>query len=378
MHAGALRALEFDRIVEAVRSFALTPLGRRVWRSSSRSSDRARGRERARRRRPKAVRFLARRPDFPLRAPADLDARPARRSPSRAARSSRSGCSAWPSSSTRSSHVRRDPDGAQRLFPLLAGHRRDRGLVPARDRRRPAQDRPVRRGRRPRQPGARGPPRPPAQAAGATARHARVVPARPGHGEVPAGPGRHRPQRPLRPRRPQPSTATAIPGIVHGSSAQRRQPLPRAAQHGRDQQRHRRARGAGARGSPPHPARAHRRLPAARRRSLHRHDRRGHRARRDPGARRASRAWSTAIAPALCDRRPARAARRAASAADSGRRRAASGTRARRAATTASDARARCRSTSLRHPADDACCVITGPEHRRQDGGAQDGRAAAR
>ena len=27
MHAGALRALEFDRIVEAVRGFALTPMG---------------------------------------------------------------------------------------------------------------------------------------------------------------------------------------------------------------------------------------------------------------------------------------------------------------------------------------------------------------
>ena len=27
MHPGALRALEFDRIVEAVRSFALTPMG---------------------------------------------------------------------------------------------------------------------------------------------------------------------------------------------------------------------------------------------------------------------------------------------------------------------------------------------------------------
>ena len=27
MHSGALRALEFDRIVEAVKSFALTPMG---------------------------------------------------------------------------------------------------------------------------------------------------------------------------------------------------------------------------------------------------------------------------------------------------------------------------------------------------------------
>ena len=39
---------------------------------------------------------------------------------------------------------------------------------------------------------------------------------------------------------------------------QRREPVSRAAQHGRDQQRHRRARAAGSRGSPAHPARADR------------------------------------------------------------------------------------------------------------------------
>ena len=44
---------------------------------------------------------------------------------------------------------------------------------------------------------------------------------------------------------------------------ERREPVSRAAQHGRDQQRHRRARGAGGRGGPPHPARADRRVPRA-------------------------------------------------------------------------------------------------------------------
>ena len=52
----------------------------------------------------------------------------------------------------------------------------------------------------------------------APAQHARVVPARQGHGEVPAGSGRHRAQRPLRARRARPSIAAAIPGIVHGTS----------------------------------------------------------------------------------------------------------------------------------------------------------------
>ena len=51
-----------------------------------------------------------------------------------------------------------------------------------------------------------------------------------------------------------PSTAASIPASSTALD-ERRQPLPRAAEHGRDQQRHRRARGAGSRGGPPHPAR---------------------------------------------------------------------------------------------------------------------------
>ena len=57
-----------------------------------------------------------------------------------------------------------------------------------------------------------------AQATDAAARHARVVSARQGHGEVPAGSGRHRAQRPVRPRRPGRTSAATFPGIVHGAS----------------------------------------------------------------------------------------------------------------------------------------------------------------
>jgi DNA mismatch repair protein MutS2 len=72
MHVGALQALEFDRIVEAVQSFALTPLGharlaglrpysdpRRIAQVLSVTSE--------------AVRFLADSPGLPLEAPPDLE-----------------------------------------------------------------------------------------------------------------------------------------------------------------------------------------------------------------------------------------------------------------------------------------------------------------
>ncbi len=64
---------------------------------------------------------------------------------------------------------------------------------------------------------------------------------------------------------------------------QRRQPVPRTPQHGRDQQRHRRARAAGIGGSPPDPAGA-RRCAAAASRRLAPHGRCGDRARRAAGA----------------------------------------------------------------------------------------------
>ena len=72
MHAGALRALEFDRVVEAVRSFALTPLGagrlaelrpqtdlRRVQSALAGTTE--------------TVEYLADNPLIPLEAPADLE-----------------------------------------------------------------------------------------------------------------------------------------------------------------------------------------------------------------------------------------------------------------------------------------------------------------
>ena len=76
--------------------FALTPLGAARLASSQPLDRRARGGEPRSRRPPKASRFLDATGGFALRAPADLDAHPARRSPSKGARSSRCACSAWP------------------------------------------------------------------------------------------------------------------------------------------------------------------------------------------------------------------------------------------------------------------------------------------
>ncbi len=74
---------------------------------------------------------------------------------------------------------------------------------------------------------------------------------------------------------------------------QRRQPLPRAPQHRRDQQRHRRARAAGKRRSAAHPARAGRCAALARRRSPA-DGRRRDRTRRAAGVGPGSRCWWTA------------------------------------------------------------------------------------
>ena len=74
-----------------------------------------------------------------------------------------------------------------------------------------------------------------------------IVSARQGDGQAPAGAGRHRAERALRARR-QGRAPRRHPGHRPRVVGERRQPLSRAAQHGRDQQRHRRARRAGARG----------------------------------------------------------------------------------------------------------------------------------
>jgi len=73
MHAGALRALEFDRIVEVVCGLAVTPTGQDRLAELHPSTDPlavAHGQHAT----SEGVRFLADRPGFPLRAPADLHA----------------------------------------------------------------------------------------------------------------------------------------------------------------------------------------------------------------------------------------------------------------------------------------------------------------
>ena len=72
MHSGTLRALEFDRVVEAVRSLALTPLGDARLAVLAPRTD-PREVEHALATTTEVVAFLTDAPGFPLRAPADLD-----------------------------------------------------------------------------------------------------------------------------------------------------------------------------------------------------------------------------------------------------------------------------------------------------------------
>ena len=72
MHPGGLRALEFDRIVAAVRSFALTPTGDRRLAALEPLTDPAAVRELLGAT-GEAVRYLADAGGFPLRAPKDLE-----------------------------------------------------------------------------------------------------------------------------------------------------------------------------------------------------------------------------------------------------------------------------------------------------------------
>src|SRR5688572_5792405 len=73
MHAGALRALEFDRIVAVVCGLAVTPTGQDRLAELHPSTDSSTI-VHAQRATSEGTRFLADRPGFPLRAPADLDA----------------------------------------------------------------------------------------------------------------------------------------------------------------------------------------------------------------------------------------------------------------------------------------------------------------
>ena len=72
MHAGALKALEFDRVVEAVRSFALTPLGDARLAALRPQTD-FRAVQTALAATTEAVKYLGDNPIFPLDAPRDLE-----------------------------------------------------------------------------------------------------------------------------------------------------------------------------------------------------------------------------------------------------------------------------------------------------------------
>jgi DNA mismatch repair protein MutS2 len=72
MHQGALRALEFDRIVSVVAGLAVTPLGERRLGDLHPMTDTS-AVVAAQRATTEGVRFLGDHPGFPLRAPSDLD-----------------------------------------------------------------------------------------------------------------------------------------------------------------------------------------------------------------------------------------------------------------------------------------------------------------
>jgi DNA mismatch repair protein MutS2 len=73
MHAGALRALEFDRIVSVVSGLAVTPTGQDRLAELTPATDAARVIA-VQRATTEGTRFLSDHPGFPLRAPSDLDA----------------------------------------------------------------------------------------------------------------------------------------------------------------------------------------------------------------------------------------------------------------------------------------------------------------
>ena len=230
MHSGALRALEFDRIVEAVAASRRRRLARRGWRGSQPLIDAARGgaRRSLRRRRRSASCATA---TIGLQAPEDLDATLTSLAVEGRALEPQQlvALARLPGLGRR--HVRARCAARAARFPSSAAIADDGRLVRAGDRRHPPQDRPGRRGRGRCQPGAAEHPGSAAEAARAAARHARVLPARQGHGEVPPAADRHRPQRPLRARRARASTArrsressTAAPAAAPASFSSRSAP----------------------------------------------------------------------------------------------------------------------------------------------------------
>src|SRR5262245_51369939 len=71
MHPGTLRALEFDRVIEALTSLALTPLGAERLSALAPLTD-ARRVDAALAATTEGVRLLGEHPAFPLRAPSDF------------------------------------------------------------------------------------------------------------------------------------------------------------------------------------------------------------------------------------------------------------------------------------------------------------------
>ena len=161
----------------------------------------AQGRPAAGRRRPKRRAISTRNGAVPAARRRATCRRSWRRSPSKDARSKRCGCWRWPTFSIRSTKSRAAIRRAAGSFPLLeaasGGAASFKGeTAQMREKIDPSGDvvdhaSPELKMIRERLRKQRTPP----------ARHARVVPARQGHGEVPAGSGRHRAQRPLRARR---------------------------------------------------------------------------------------------------------------------------------------------------------------------------------
>ena len=253
MHPGALSALEFDRIVEAVGGFALTPLGAPRLAELRPQTDRGAS-PALQAGTTEAVRFL----DDGRRVPA-----------ARAGRPRRHCWRHWPSKGAPLEPLRllgladfldlrrgraagRPPRRAR--VSRAQGPRRRRRVVPARGGEVRREDRPAGRRRGPCQPGTAIAARSAAQAArrlrGTLESYLRGKDT----AALPAGPDRHRPQRPLRARRAG-RAPRADPGHhPRQSSASGASLFLEPLSTVETQQRDRRARGAGGRRGPADPA----------------------------------------------------------------------------------------------------------------------------
>ena len=315
MTAGGLRALEFDRVVAAVRSFALTTTGAARLDALTPATELAAVRE-ALAATSETVSYLASNPVFPLRAPEDLETllgllgvEGRALEPLRLLALS----DYLESVETSAAAVRRAPGELPRLKRLVgdtASFKNEIGAV--RHAIAPSGDVVDHASA-----GAGIDSRPSPASARETAADARRVSARQGHREVPAGPDRHRAQRALRPAR-----ESRAPRVAARAGArqfgQRPDALSGAARDRRDQQRGRRARGRGSRGGAAHPAFAHRRVPPAARRCGQ--DRAGSDRTRRPAGQGASRTGNRRRVPEAVAGRAARIAGRASSPADARRR----------------------------------------------------------